>query len=252
MSRLRYRLAYAKDFKSMQNLRKVVFADGYSLKPFDDQRSIFIHVPKCAGVSINRALFGCLGGGHRTLNDYLLIFEPKAVIDYFKFTIVRNPWDRLVSAYFFLKGGGLNENDRNWYNRELCEFSSFDDFVKGWLNKENIWKWYHFMPQYHFILDRQRRVSLDFVGFIENIKDDFMFIAKRIGATSSLPQSNEGSHGSYMTYYTTELCDIVADVYEEDIKLLGYNFDNSSLPRQIAERTTGLFPLHAEDRFTGE
>ncbi|VEN75405.1 conserved hypothetical protein [Candidatus Desulfarcum epimagneticum] len=199
-------------------------------KPFDEARAIFIHIPKCAGVSVNHALFGNLGGGHATLEQYLDVFEPKCIVGYFKFTIVRNPWDRLASAYHFLKQGGFDEKDRHWFNEELACFKNFDDFVRNWLSRENIWKWDHFRPQRHYMFDRGHKVQLDFVGRFENIQEDFSYIAGKIGAKTALPHLNKSERGNYPDDYTKETKERVAEVYAEDIQVLGYDFDHSIPP----------------------
>lgn len=236
LKRWDYKRAFPLSFEQRQAMRTTVTENGYSYRGFDDKQAIFIHVPKCAGVSINQTLFGNLGGGHSTLEEYTNIFEPKCINSYFKFTFVRNPWDRVVSAYFFLEKGGFGHKDKNWFKDELSSYSSFSDFVKGWINKENIWKWHHFRPQHHYILDKRRKVSLDFIGYFENIHADFELISQRLGINSLLPASNSSNHKSYMDYYNDETQKIVGETYSEDIELLGYNFDNSSLPTQIIKR----------------
>ena len=223
---------------SFERLRTTVTEQGYSYKPFDDRKTIFVHIPKCAGVSINQTIFGNLAGGHTTFEEYLNIFEPHCINGYFKFTIVRNPWDRLVSAYFFLKKGGFGEKDRDWFNEELSSFIDFDDFVKRWVNKKNIWKWHHFRPQYHYMLDKREKIPLDFVGFLENLDDDFKYITKKIGITCDLPTSNKSKHKNYQDYYNDETKEIIREIYSEDIELLGYNFDNTSLQEQLTRRCT--------------
>lgn len=231
-----YKASHAERFSKLQDKRTIARTDTYSYKPFDDRRAIFVHIPKCAGVSVSRAIFGNLGGGHSTLEDYLHTFEPRSFLQYFKFTIVRNPWDRLVSAYFFLKSGGLNAEDRAWSDQELSAFSDFDGFVRNWVTPENIWKWHHFRPQSHYMLDKHEKIRLDFVGLLENLDEDFAYITKRIGIAASLPSANSSKHAKYLSYYTDETKEIVASVYGRDIELLGYNFDNSSLKQQLAER----------------
>lgn len=236
LKRLDFRLSDREEFAWLQARRRIDTDDGYSYKPFDDKRAIFVHIPKCAGVSVSRTLFGNLGGGHTTLNQYLNVFEPRRIVEYFKFTFVRNPWDRLVSAYFFLKHGGFGEKDAQWFQRELSGFGDFDQFVRQWLNEENIWKWHHFRPQYHYMRESRGKVTLDFVGLFENIDADFEVISQAIGVDRCLPHANQSAHGSYMDHYTDETRAIVARVYREDIESLGYSFDNSSLPRQLARR----------------
>lgn len=239
LKRWDYKRTRSEQFMDQQARRRMVTEDGYSYKPFDDTGSIFVHIPKCAGVSMCRTLFGGLAGGHTTLEEYLTIFEPRHIRNYFKFTVVRNPWDRVVSSYFFLKSGGFNEKDRLWSAKELSDFSSFDCFVRKWLNRTNIWKWAHFNPQYFYMLDKREKVHLDFVGFFENIDDDFSHINQRLGLNRTLTRMNKGEHRSYMDYYDTDTRKIVADVYAEDISMLGYTFDNSSLGDQLRSRDSG-------------
>jgi hypothetical protein len=228
------------DFADMQEKRKVVTTDGYSFKPFDDTRSLFVHIPKCAGVSVCRALYGNLAGGHTTFDRYLRVFEPGAMLRYFKFTIVRNPWDRLVSSYHFLRIGGFNDQDQRWFDEELGRYRDFDDFVKSWLSEENSWKWPHFRPQYSYILEKHEKLDLDFIGLMENIEDDFSFIAERIGSGCSLAKLNQSEHEDYASYYSDETRDIVARVYRQDIDLLGYDFRNENVPRMLEIRNSKL------------
>lgn len=75
---------------------------------FDDNRFIFIHIPKVAGISLIHALgFEHEHRWHMPLKYYQHISEEKFE-QYFKFAFVRNPWDRVFSAYQFLAQGGLS------------------------------------------------------------------------------------------------------------------------------------------------
>lgn len=220
-----------------QKLRRTEDLAGYSFKPFDEKKAIFVHIPKCAGIAINQAIFQNLGGGHKSFDTYICLFEAECIMTYFKFTFVRNPWDRLVSAYSFLEKGGVNENNKSFFKENLSCFSDFNDFVKNWLNKENIWKYAHFRPQWSYLLDKGNKVKLDFIGFFENIEEDFEYIKKRIDFDGNLKQMNAVDRNFYIDYYTQETIDIVAKVYEEDINFLGYNFDNSNLSAQLISRS---------------
>ena len=84
-------------------------------KDFHDKyKCIFIHVPKVAGTSIERSIFETNKWliGHVKASDYIRIDKNKFE-SYFSFGFVRNPYDRVVSAYHYLKNGGGNENDEN-------------------------------------------------------------------------------------------------------------------------------------------
>ena len=71
----KYKITNRTKFKEHQKRRVTVTSDGYSYRGFDEKKAIFIHIPKCAGVSVNRSIFGDLGGGHNTIEEYISIFE---------------------------------------------------------------------------------------------------------------------------------------------------------------------------------
>ena len=75
-------------FNNLQNRRTIVTNDGYSYIPFDRHMCIFVHIPKTAGVSICRALFGNLAGGHASVSMYQIVFSKEEFDRYFKFTFV--------------------------------------------------------------------------------------------------------------------------------------------------------------------
>jgi hypothetical protein len=227
-------------FLKKQKKRQIETRDGYSYKPFDDLKCIFIHIPKCAGVSICKALFDNLAGGHTTVRDYQIIFSPKEFREYFTFTIVRNPWDRLVSAFYFLKYGGFDKADKRWSRNHLQTYENFNEFVCHWVNEKNIWRFHHFRPQLHYIRTNTDKLPLDFVGFYENLHNDFHFISRKLGVNASLIKTNSSQRPDYKEIYDEASKKIVADVYASDIEFLGYSFDNSSLQDQLKRRCTWL------------
>jgi hypothetical protein len=179
---LEYKISQNKEWNRLHMQRTKVSSSGHSFKGMVDTKSIFIHVPKCAGVSISEALYGNLGGGHTTIYEYLYIFSPAEIEQFFKFTFVRNPWDRLLSAYTFLQKGGWGKSDAELFNKELAKFVSFDDFVKNWVNPENVLKHHHvFRPQHCYVVDSKNKVTVDFLGRFENIDNDFTTICDVLG-----------------------------------------------------------------------
>ena len=92
------------------------------------------------------------------------------------------------------------------------------------------------MNQYHFFTDRHRKLLPNYFGLFENLQHDFGHIAAKLGVSASLPLVNASEHIDYRRCYTDRTSEIVADVYAEDIRLLGYSFDNTSLPQQIFKR----------------
>jgi hypothetical protein len=184
-------------------------------------RAIFIHIPKTAGSSVAQALFG--DSRHVPYFEYERI-NPRKFKRFFKFSFVRNPWDRLVSTFFFLKKGGMNEMDRRFAAENLAGYDNFAAFVEGWLNEKNIWSWIHFKPQHYFICDAKLRVRMDFVGRSETIDADFRHILERLGVAAKLKWMNRGDHRPYSEYYTNDLRERVAAIYAQDIATFGYQY----------------------------
>ncbi|HTT80257.1 MAG TPA: sulfotransferase family 2 domain-containing protein, partial [Stellaceae bacterium] len=107
-----------------------------------DLRCIFTHVPKTAGKSI-RYLFGLPefaeqgipdgnniedGFGHTRLSS---LIDSAFFDDYFKFAFVRNPYDRIVSAFCYLIDGGCNNVDRIFREQYLKPYcNDFDAFIE--------------------------------------------------------------------------------------------------------------------------
>jgi hypothetical protein len=228
---LRHRFIY-------RYLRKTQSTTHYRLKAADQLRCIFIHVPKCAGVSISQTLFGSLGGSHLRAADYQTIYSKREYNEYFKFAFVRNPWDRLASAFFFLKSGGINEGNRNFAQKHLCNYNNFEQFVTEWVTPKNVMRYFHFQPQTHFLCIGDNPPCLNFIGYYENLADDFRYVQKRLGITKELAVLNQtsGKHPDYRTLYNQRMIDIVAKVYARDIALLGYQFDNANLHTMLAVR----------------
>ena len=193
-------------------------------KNTDAAEAIFIHIPKTAGTSLYN-LIGYTGIGHVTYRWYESRNSDK-FNRYFKFAFVRNPWDRLVSAFFYLKRGGSNAMDEHWAIQNIYRFDSFEDFVKGWVTENNIEKYFHFIPQYKFIYDQTLALKVNYVGRFENLDNDFNTISERLHLQQRLPYVNKSNRKAYQDYYSQETQEIVARVYAKDIDLFNYTFDS--------------------------
>ena len=198
---------------------------GYYGRGTIDSGCIFIHIPKTAGFSV-RALVPRSNKGHATWRDYYTA-NPKKFAACFKFCFVRNPWDRVVSAYWFLEQGGFatrnpqygihDDEDRAF---ALGDTRSFDAFVieRLPLCLERT----HFRPQHQFICDDEGVNRMDFTGRYENLAEDFETLRARLGVDAQLQHKNASSHDGYTTYYSPETYNIVGEIYADDVALLGY------------------------------
>ncbi|MGA2254242.1 MAG: sulfotransferase family 2 domain-containing protein [Thermoguttaceae bacterium] len=197
----------------------------YTLRSFDEHRCIFVHVPKTAGISVARALFGNAAGSHEAASDYRLIFG-RDFWRYFKFAFVRNPYARLVSAYEFLMRGGFRSSriDQQFRDEILVQFSGFEDFVLRWLKPRKSWPLFHFQPQTEFLtLDGE--LVMDFIGRYERLSEDFAFISDRLRLGAQLPHLNrtDGPRKPLASYFRVDgVMQRVRDVYAADFEMLQY------------------------------
>jgi len=201
-----------------------------TLKPFLDTKSIFVHIPKAAGISISFSLYGRKTGDHRTIGDYKLSLSKKEFDQAFKFTFVRNPWDRVLSAYSYLKQGGRNKNDQKYAHENLSRFKSFEEFVINWLNRANVESELHFKPQYRFLTTCSSKPEIDYIGRFEKLNRDYQQIRQNLGIGDELKNYNnfqKESDSDYRKYYNDRTKEIVRKVYWEDIEMLEYSFDKN-------------------------
>ena len=207
---------------------------------------IFIHIPKCAGSSIRDFYFDRPNLNWKIPNYELLYgWCPKRQIhlqhattrqlletelitqedwnSYFKFTFVRNPWDRAYSSYLwvmkdrkisgsfknFILGKGIFKNalteGSDMYNRACHKWKQTDFF------------------------SRKGDYELDFIGRFENLQDDIEHINSVLGIEKkfdnhSNKSKNRVNHYSFV--YNRQNRDLISNFYREDIEGLGYTFDN--------------------------
>jgi hypothetical protein len=151
--------------------------------------------------------------------------------NYFKFTFVRNPWDRLLSCYMSKvvpeRFAGSFKTYSNVAFRDDMSFQEFAEAVCRIPDGEaNI----HFCSQHVFVCSRgsAKNVLADYVGRFENLEEDFEFVTERIGINAQLPHaadtsSTRGSR-SYRDFYDEKLARMVGERYREDIEIFGYSF----------------------------
>lgn len=187
---------------------------------------MFIHIPKTGRMSISTGLFGEFPY-HYPAWKYQIIYGKTVFQKYFKFTIVRNPWDRPFSAYHYLQKGGWNNDDAIWFNSNLAEYADFNDFVLNWLNIERLDSYVHFVPQYKYLVSRRNELLVDYVGYYETLEHEYNYLSHLLGVQArSLPHTNSSSNPkSYKEIYTDASANKVARLYARDIELLGYEFD---------------------------
>jgi chondroitin 4-sulfotransferase 11 len=196
---------------------------------------IFTHVPKTAGKSV-RSLFGLpefesdfVAGdtglerafGHRPLLESA---NEVYFADYFKFSFVRNPFDRIVSAYYYLENGGCNAGDKQFRDEYLAVYDGrFAAFVE---DLPRLITSLHFRPQIDWLCDGKQNILADFVGRFESLERDVATIADRFGLSyAALPVINASRHRPYRQCYDDSSRRRIAQIYGEDIEAFAYQFE---------------------------
>lgn len=225
-----YAMRHPVKFYNGQRKRFIADKNGNILKPYDDYSCIFIHIPKTGGTAISRSLFHGPSGGHDTIMYYKRIFSKKEFNSYLKFTFVRNPWGRLLSAFNFLKNGGANTRDKQWAKNNIARYDTFEEFVEIGLIKDEVIRWIHFIPQYKFICWPKSNVLLtDFIGRYETLEEDYRRLLSMLKLRDRpLKKLNIGSLGinhDYRQFYTKSMELKISEIYKRDIELFGYTFD---------------------------
>lgn len=214
---------------------------------------IFVHIPKCAGTTIGQSLdmtikeqlsyYGPTGYYpilHKRYKQYFseveyakllkrppqhfTINEIKKILgnvnSYFVFSVVRNPYDKLVSAF----------NKIKVQYAAKPELSSFENFVNSYLVIKNnspilddIYNG-HILPQSFFLLNELNELSdINAIYKYENIQECFSKI-QELNPNVPILYSNKGTDDqeNYDSYYTAELKDKVYAYYKQDFDLFGY------------------------------
>ena len=191
---------------------------------------IFFKPWKVGGNSVEHNLIEQCGDGdiidttHRNPKDTLDIVGEKIYKQYFKFTISRNPWDRMVSYFWWQDGGLVGKNHRK-NTDELLKMK-----FNGYQFKEQFAQWIgnytHFNQPFYF--NDEGVPSMDHYMKFENLNDDYKKICKKLNLTyKSLKQIGKfpfkKKNEKYWKYYNYHSGAIVAQRHKRTIKMFNYS-----------------------------
>lgn len=208
------------------------------------KKFIFIHIQKTAGTSITRYLdkylnyqdivIGSTEFGeqiqpffkkkfnitkHSYANRIKALTGEEVWDSYFTFSLVRNPWDRMVSLY--------NWCCKSKYDFPICQEATkavdFSQFIRGECFKSQ-------PPQIDYLTNNNNEVIVDFIGRQESIQKDFDYVCKKLQIPSTSMEKFKHnvrirSFDSYRDYYKSdEDIKIIKNQFASDIDYFNYKF----------------------------
>ena len=199
---------------------------------------LFFHIAKTAGTSQVHVIdkydhLQCYNSdGYYDHGDKIKFDE------YFSWTIVRNPFDRLASVLGAWRWKNVHKemNDildlvelgskLNWKLSEMFNVVSQD------IQRSDLWQetdmaiLCHLVPMSLYIQSWDKAINkkLDFVGRFENLTEDWKFIQEKVCITDKLMLLNKSEHKSYQKYFNRKrIADRAIQLYEEDFNNFKYH-----------------------------
>lgn len=211
------------DNSLMQKLQAIMSGKSSPLQHGNKLPFVFVHINKTAGTSIGNAM-GLRNKNHLTVKEVISRIGQKPWDSAYKFTFVRNPWDKTVSLY---------EYRRKKNKTQIATLGiSFEDWVMKTLGDKQDQLFYDnpksFQPQVEWLKDLQGHISIDYIGKFESLNQDFDAIRKVIGIDTQLPHLNASSREPYQSYYSEKTRDLVSRWFAEDIERFGYTFSKTT------------------------
>ena len=185
----------------------------FHAKYFQDY--VFIHIPKCGGTSVERAL-GLAVLNHDTALQRMKYLGEKRWRNRVTFSVVRNPYTRLASSFFYLHHpkqqsiGKLQEEFRFWLFR--WQKARDENAIPDALNTQCWW-----------LNDEKGQPLIENICRIENINDDIKKIADALGRDINVQRLKANPLPiDYDDLYTPATRDMVTDLYGADFDRFGY------------------------------
>jgi|688.fasta_scaffold200496_1 hypothetical protein len=222
----------------------------YTHQDNKQDRLIMIHVPKTAGTSqikalrrnkyredrllpkyslqnFRRKLQGIRfpASVHGTAKQHKEVIGERAWEDTFSFAFVRNPWDLMVSNYFWwLQIASNSKHDRlSKQAEEISCLGGFEEFLNSVYGSEMIVDHYGSMADW--IVDDNDQIIVKFVGKFENLENDWHHIGKIINLRDTkLFHHNNSKHHSYQDYYNPQTKKLIENRFEWIIEQFEYKF----------------------------
>lgn len=153
---------------------------------------------------------------HSTLADIDGLITPEQIAEYFTFTLVRNPWDRVVSYYHWLQ-----EQSFDHPAVRLAQGSTFTQF----LNHAHTQMSLSAAPASFYMTDIRGQQHCNAYIRLEHLYEDARPLWDHLGFELDLPHVNRSNRIDYHRYYTEEDAQIVARTCAADVAQFGYCYE---------------------------
>jgi chondroitin 4-sulfotransferase 11 len=202
---------------------------------------IFFHLYKCGGNSIRNVIkphlsdvtspneFEEIGNAHCVPKDIQKIYyekNKKELFDnYFKFTFVRNPFDWLLSTYYYII---KTNHELNSVIKNMTFYQFLEYYINVMMKNENKQLGHNkVVTLYEYITDDSGELAVDFVGKYENIQDDMKFVCNKINTQYKIVpfiNVNINRERDYKKYYDAQSINFVKKHFEKDLDYFKYTF----------------------------
>ena len=153
---------------------------------------------------------------HATLADLDGLVSLEELDDLFIFTLVRNPWDRMVSYYHWLQAQEFSHPSVT-----LAREVSFEAFVAEPMIAHSFSQ----APAASYVTDAKGRIRGDLFIRLEHLAQDITALEAHLGFELEMPHVNKSPRAAdYRSLYSAQSRDAVAKMCAEDIVQFGYSF----------------------------
>lgn len=190
------------------------------------KKLIFIHIPKNAGTSIIKSMGVENLYIDKSIKEYKEYYQDYWN-EYTKFTVVRDPIDRFISAYKFarMKENGWfsatgEEGLEKHHHHDLCNSMDINEYISYlYKNPEKFNRW--IIPQTFIISNKDNEIEIDYYVRYENLLEDL----KKIGIDSIEKLNTSKINDDKLIQLTKKSKHMLYEIYDIDYQNFSYNKD---------------------------
>lgn len=193
--------------------------------------SIFIHIPKCGGSSIKEMLqdLNETSDIHSKLKQDIdnLKKQKDKIERYFVFSFLRNPWDRMISYYFFYRDI-IKTKEEIAVKAKKLDFHEWIFYIYEDPNKFNF-----IHDNYIDYLSYENKILADLTLNFHNFEKECIYLKEILKLKTPVLHINQTKHEDYKNYYSNKEIDVVQKIYKRDIDFFSFDFEETDKMKKI-------------------